>query len=60
MKVGHFTQLVWDNTKYVGVGTALNVKTGRICIVARYSPPGNVYVPYWYADHVHGQKHKGI
>ncbi|XP_055379616.1 uncharacterized protein LOC129610871 [Condylostylus longicornis] len=39
-KTGHFTQLVWKNTKQVGVGMA--TKNGWIYIAANYSPPGNV------------------
>ena len=33
---GHFTQVVWNDTKKVGFGTAGNF------VVGRYSPPGNV------------------
>ncbi|KAH8380897.1 hypothetical protein KR200_003689, partial [Drosophila serrata] len=36
---GHFTQMVWRNTKYLGVGVASN--DYRIWIVCNYDPPGN-------------------
>ncbi|XP_067625342.1 uncharacterized protein [Eurosta solidaginis] len=37
---GHFTQLIWRDTKQVGVAYALN---GEKCwVVANYDPPGNV------------------
>ncbi|XP_030384451.1 Golgi-associated plant pathogenesis-related protein 1 [Scaptodrosophila lebanonensis] len=37
---GHFTQLVWWATQYLGVGVASNEK--RIWIVCYFNPPGNV------------------
>ena len=37
---GTFTQLVWKNTKEIGVG--ISRKNGKIYIVALYSPPGNI------------------
>jgi pathogenesis-related protein 1 len=37
---GHYTQLVWKNTRKVGCGKA--VCQGRILIVCNYDPPGNV------------------
>ena len=37
---GHFTQLVWKNTREVGCGVA--VKADREVWVCNYSPPGNV------------------
>lgn len=45
-KIGHFTQSVWKNTKYVGYGYAFNpncAKRGQPTsyITGRYSPPGN-------------------
>ena len=49
MPVGHFTQVVWGETKKFGVGIATvdsrrypqyeNIET---FIVAKYSPPGNI------------------
>jgi pathogenesis-related protein 1 len=38
--VGHYTQLVWKNTKRVGMGIAKS-KDGKIFIVANYYPAGN-------------------
>ncbi|HEY2071688.1 MAG TPA: CAP family protein [Rhizomicrobium sp.] len=37
--VGHFTQMIWKNTRSVGCAIASN-KTDDI-LVCRYSPPGN-------------------
>ena len=39
MKTGHFTQLVWVNSKLVGIGIASN-KTNT-AFVFNYHPPGN-------------------
>ncbi|KAH8334324.1 hypothetical protein KR059_009027, partial [Drosophila kikkawai] len=36
---GHFTQMVWRNTEYLGVGVASN--DSCIWIVCNYDPPGN-------------------
>ncbi|XP_049887843.1 uncharacterized protein LOC126382127 isoform X2 [Pectinophora gossypiella] len=38
---GHFTQVVWEDTKEVGVGMARS-KEGHVYVVANYSPPGNM------------------
>lgn len=38
-KTGHFTQLVWKNSKQVGFG--ITEKNGIVYVVCRYSPPGN-------------------
>jgi pathogenesis-related protein 1 len=38
--VGHYTQLVWRNTKKVGMGIAKS-RDGKIFIVANYFPAGN-------------------
>ncbi|MBS1681692.1 MAG: SCP-like extracellular [Bacteroidetes bacterium] len=37
---GHYTQLVWKNTKKVGIAQAV-CSSGAIIIVANYDPPGN-------------------
>jgi len=39
-KVGHFTQLVWDETEYLGVGYVF--KNGKCVVVAQYEPAGNM------------------
>ncbi|CRK97387.1 CLUMA_CG010777, isoform A [Clunio marinus] len=41
VNVGHFTQIVWKNTKYMGVGKSVS-RTGKIFVVAFYYPPGNI------------------
>lgn len=38
---GHFTQVVWEESKEVGVGVAKS-KQGHVYVVANYYPPGNV------------------
>ena len=45
--IGHYTQMVWNSTKQVGLGMAV-AKNGRIYVVARYSPRGNVIGKYPY------------
>lgn len=39
-KTGHYTQMIWKNTREVGIGVA-TCKDGAIIIVANYFPPGN-------------------
>ena len=39
--VGHYTQMVWKNTKKVGIAYAVS-KKGSVYVVARYFPAGNV------------------
>lgn len=38
---GHYTQMIWKNTKNVGIGIA-KCRDGSIIIVANYFPCGNV------------------
>lgn len=38
---GHFSQVIWEETKEIGVGVAKS-KEGQVYVVAYYSPPGNV------------------
>lgn len=38
-QVGHFTQVVWKNSKHLGVGIAKN--GNNIYVVCNYDPPGN-------------------
>ncbi|XP_042236348.1 uncharacterized protein LOC121875743 isoform X3 [Homarus americanus] len=40
LRAGHFTQVVWEDSKELGVATARN-KSGKIYVVANYSPAGN-------------------
>ena len=37
---GHFTQVVWKDSKEFGIGKA-QTKDGKWLVVANYSPPGN-------------------
>jgi hypothetical protein len=41
MKVGHYTQMVWHDSKRVGMGKA-TCKNGSVIIVANYDPRGNM------------------
>lgn len=40
---GHYTQMIWANTKQVGCGVSSGPsKSGKYFYVCRYSPPGNI------------------
>lgn len=41
MATGHFTQVVWKNTKNLGVGVAFANNGNKAIVVANYFPPGN-------------------
>ncbi|MEM8641221.1 MAG: CAP family protein [Cyanobacteria bacterium P01_G01_bin.54] len=47
-ETGHFTQVVWKSTRYVGCGVAQGIKTieatpyNAFYVVCHYSPPGNI------------------
>jgi hypothetical protein len=41
-KTGHFTQVIWKNSRRVGVGFAIGNGGRSAFIVAQYTPPGNV------------------
>ncbi|MEI9955332.1 MAG: CAP family protein [Ferruginibacter sp.] len=44
---GHYTQMIWKETKVVGVGIAI-CPNGAVIIVANYYPAGNVIGEYPY------------
>lgn len=46
---GHFTQVVWKDTKHLGIGIAQS-KNGKYYVVAEYDPSGNFSGKY--ADNV--------
>ncbi len=46
-KAGHYTQMVWKDTKEVGVGVAV-CPNGGLIVVANYYPGGNVMTQYPY------------
>ncbi|EDV91168.1 GH15654 [Drosophila grimshawi] len=41
LETGHFTQLIWMSSKWLGIGKAKS-KSGAMYVVGRYSPAGNV------------------
>jgi len=41
-KTGHFTQMIWKDSRYVGCASAKSRRSGRIYIACNYYPPGNV------------------
>ncbi|CAF1492947.1 unnamed protein product [Rotaria magnacalcarata] len=41
MSTGHFTQIVWKDTRKMGVGYAFGREGRKVYIVAQYEPPGN-------------------
>ncbi|VVC33475.1 Golgi-associated plant pathogenesis-related protein 1, SCP domain,CAP domain,Cysteine-rich secretory [Cinara cedri] len=51
---GPFTQLVWSNTRELGVGRARS-RSGKIIVVANYSPKGNVNGQY--GNNVHANQY---
>ncbi|XP_028558448.1 Golgi-associated plant pathogenesis-related protein 1 [Podarcis muralis] len=48
---GHFTAMVWKNTKKMGVGKAA-ASDGSTFVVARYEPAGNIVNPGHYEQNV--------
>ena len=46
-KIGHYTQMVWKDTKEVGIASAIS-KNGKVYVVARYYPTGNYLGEYPY------------
>ena len=49
---GHFTQLVWKDSKFVGFGYAR--KGGKTFVTANYDPPGN-YVGMFESNVIYGK-----
>ena len=45
--VGHYTQLIWRNTRQFGCAGASS-SSGRYTLVCQYYPPGNYYDQYVY------------
>jgi len=45
--IGHYTQMIWKNTTKVGLGAYVN-KEGKVYVVARYYPAGNMIGKYPY------------
>lgn len=45
MGTGHFTQLIWRESRKLGVGKASS-SSGKVYIVANYDPPGNFVGSY--------------
>ncbi|CAF5129317.1 unnamed protein product, partial [Rotaria sp. Silwood1] len=39
--IGHFSQIVWKDTKRLGVGYATAREGRKMFVVAQYRPPGN-------------------
>ena len=46
-KIGHYTQMIWKDTKEVGIASAVS-KNGKVYVVARYYPIGNYLGEYPY------------
>ncbi|XP_055859285.1 Golgi-associated plant pathogenesis-related protein 1-like [Episyrphus balteatus] len=44
MKTGHFTQVIWKETRELGVG--VEIRGNSTWVVANYDPPGNVATCY--------------
>ncbi|XP_018023983.1 uncharacterized protein LOC108679773 isoform X2 [Hyalella azteca] len=46
MVSGHFTQVVWADSRELGVGMARNKSSGKLYVVCNYNPPGNMVGSY--------------
>ncbi|XP_048875517.1 LOW QUALITY PROTEIN: uncharacterized protein LOC125746025 [Brienomyrus brachyistius] len=57
-KAGHFTQVVWKDSQEMGIGMATDGK-GKVIIVARYRPAGNITNPGYYERNVLPPQSKG-
>lgn len=54
---GHFTQVVWKNSKEIGVGKAFS-RDNRVYVVALYYPAGNYVGRENYEKNVQPLKHE--
>ncbi|CAB01716.2 SCP domain-containing protein [Caenorhabditis elegans] len=57
-KVGHFTQLLWKNSRKIGVGVSV-AKRGtmyHVYVCIKYDPPGNMQTSEAYMDNVRAPK----
>ena len=50
LRTGHFTQLVWLETDFIGVGRV--IKGGTAYVVVNYDPPGNIIYEGQYEHNV--------
>nr|XP_023693772.1 uncharacterized protein LOC111857308 [Paramormyrops kingsleyae] len=57
-KTGHFTQVVWKDSQEMGIGLATDGK-GKVFVVARYRPAGNITNPGYYERNVLPPQSKG-
>ncbi|XP_072452910.1 Golgi-associated plant pathogenesis-related protein 1 isoform X2 [Notamacropus eugenii] len=48
---GHFTAMIWKNTKKMGVGKA-SANDGSSYVVARYFPAGNIVNPGFFEENI--------
>lgn len=39
--IGHFTQVIWKNSKFLGQGAAKSINN-TVYVVCNYDPPGNI------------------
>ena len=37
----HYTQIIWKNTKEIGISMSYDEETKKYCTVVLYNPPGN-------------------
>jgi len=42
MRTAHFSQLIWKNSKFIGVGFSKNKISGANYLVINYYPAGNI------------------